>query len=352
MKQLANLVGQPWLDAVVADTRRRGHPLHFPATQQGPEWSQWREVFDSAVGVVVKLLENNPPGRDRLVAKIKDRRQFWSTVPEIVWAARLARLGMQVDVEPIVGRSGPDMRFTWDGFTAHAEVYSPVFEADEFSWADDLQEDLERLNVGYHVSCQLLPDRLSENRSTISKTLRRVISTLQARNDPTPLYRLYLRRDRSTRLVELSGYLTLNCDPVLEEETDLLFVTDLRRSPEVGAITIGTHVSNSRRDARELLRDLGQLQPGANLLIVDTSRDFIYPGSIERASDGAFTRHPELSAIAVSTWGVYPAPTTNPLVDHEFIEEYDFIVNPRAAAPFPAAMLTAMARKGLLHNAP
>src|SRR6185436_9756493 len=189
MKQLANLVGQPWLDAVVADTRRRGHPLHFPATQQGPEWSQWREVFDSAVGVVVKLLENNPPGRDRLVAKIKDRRQFWSTVPEIVWAARLARLGMQVDVEPIVGRSGPDMRFTWDGFTAHAEVYSPVFEADEFSWADDLQEDLERLNVGYHVSCQLLPDRLSENRSTISKTLRRVISTLQARNDPTPLYR-------------------------------------------------------------------------------------------------------------------------------------------------------------------
>jgi hypothetical protein len=350
MKQLAHLVGQPWLDAVVADTRRRAHPLHFPLTQQGPEWSQWREVFDIAVGVVVKLLESSSPARERLVAKIKDRRQYGSTVPEIVWAARLARLGMQVEVEPIIGRSGPDMRFTYDGFTAHAEVYSPVFEADEFSWADDLQEDLEPLNVGYHVSCQLLPDRRSEHRSIISKTLRRVIRLLQERNDPTPWYRLYLRRDRSTRIEALSGYLTVDCDPVMEEEPALLFVADLHRTPEIGGITIGAHVSNSRRDARELLRDLGQLQPGANLLIVDASRDFIHLSSIERASDGSFTRHPELSAIAVSTWGVYPAPTTNPLVDHEFVEEYNFIVNPRAATPFAAAMLTAMARKGLLQG--
>jgi hypothetical protein len=206
--------------------------------------------------------------RDRLISKIKDRRQFWSTVPEIVWAARFRRLGMNVNVEPIIGRTGPDMRFTWNGFTAHAEVYSPVFEADEFSWADDLQEDLECLDVGYHVSCQLLPDRLSENRGVVSKTLRRVISELKAKDDPTPYYRLYLRRDRSHRMVELPGYRTLGFDPVLEEENDLLFVTDLHRMPEVGAITIGTHVSNGHRNARELLRDLGQLQPGANLLII------------------------------------------------------------------------------------
>jgi hypothetical protein len=351
MKHLAHLVGQPWIDTVVADTSRRAHPLHFHVTQQGAEWSQWREVFDNAMGVVMKLLENHPAARARLVAKIKDRRQFGSTVPEIVWAARLARLGMQVEVEPIIGRAGPDMRFTCDGFTAHAEVYSPVFEADEFSWADDLQEDLERLNVGYHVSCQLLPDRRSENRSLISKALRREISSLQARNDPTPCYRLYLRRDRTTRIEKLSGYLTIGCDPVMEEEPGFLFVADLQRTPELGVITIAAHVSNSRRDARELLRDLGQLQPGANLLIVDASRDFVHLDSIERASDGPFTRRPELSAIAVSTWGVYPAPTTNPLVDHVFVEEYNFIVNPRAETPLPAPMLTAMARKGLLHNA-
>lgn len=301
MKQLANLVGQQWLHAIVTDTKRRGHPLRFPATQRGAEWSRWREVFDVAVGEVMQLLKHDRSARDRLISKIQGRRQFWSTVPEIVWAARFRRLGMNVDVEPIIGRTGPDMRFTWNGFTAHAEVYSPVFKADEFSWADDLQEDLERLDVGYHVSCQLLPDRLSENRRVISKTLHRVISELKAKDDPTPCYRLYLRRDRSHRMVELPGYRTLDFDPVLEDENDLLFVTDLHRMPEVGSITIGTHVSNGHRDARELLRDLGQLQPGANLLIIDTSRDFVCPGSIERASDGAFARHPELSAIAIST---------------------------------------------------
>lgn len=93
MKQLANLVGQQWLHAIVTDTKRRGHPLRFPATQRGAEWSRWREVFDVAVGEVMQLLKHDRSARDRLISKIQGRRQFWSTVPEIVWAARFRRLG-------------------------------------------------------------------------------------------------------------------------------------------------------------------------------------------------------------------------------------------------------------------
>jgi hypothetical protein len=133
----------------------------------------------------------------------------------------------------------------------------------------------------------------------------------------------------------------------MEQEQDLLFVTDLYNWPDQGCITIGTHVSNGQRDNRKLLTDLGQLQPGANLLILDTTRDFITRTSIELACDGAFTRHPELSAIGVSSWGVY----RDPLSDHRFVEEYDFIINPNASSPFRADTLTTMGRIGLLDTA-
>jgi hypothetical protein len=254
---------------------------------------------------------------------------------------------MRVEVEPIMGRSGPDMRFAANGFTAHAEVYAPVFEADEFNWGEDLEEDLERLSLGFHVSTQLLPARTSENRSTIAKALRRAVRQITSTNDRTE-YRLYVRRDRSVRMEPTSGYVTLESDPLMEEEHDLLFVTDLYNWPDQGCITVGTHVSNARRDYRKLLTDLGQLQPGANLLILDTAREFLTRTSIDLACDGAFARHPELSAIAVSSWGVYPAPTVNPLADHHFVEEYDFIVNPNASSPFPEDMLAIMGQLGLL----
>jgi hypothetical protein len=345
MKNLAKLVGESWLSDVLADTRRRAHPLRFQLTKSGAASVRWRETFEIAVGVVDELLVNDAAARIRLIAKLKDRRQFWSTVPEIVWAARLHRAGMQVEVEPIIGRTGPDIRFTMAGFTAHAEVYAPVFQAAEFDWGEDLQDELERLAVGFHVSAQQLPPRTSENRSIIAKILRRAIGEIASKNDRTE-YRLYMRSDRSVRMEPTSGYVTLESDPIMEEEDDLLFVTDLYNRPEQGGITIGTHVTNGHRDHRKLLTDLGQLQPGANLLILDTTRDFITRTSIELSCDGAFARHPELSAIAVSSWGVYP----NPLGDDHFVEEYDFIVNPNGATPFSPEMLTVMGQSGLLDS--
>lgn len=127
MKRLTKLVGESWLNDVLADTGRRAHPLRFQLTMSGAAWARWRETFDVAVGVVDELLVNDPAARKRLIAKLKDRRQFWSTVPEIVWPARFHRAGMRVEVEPIIGRPGPDIRFTMAGLTAHAEVYAPVF---------------------------------------------------------------------------------------------------------------------------------------------------------------------------------------------------------------------------------
>lgn len=345
MKNLTRLVGESWLNDVVADTRRRAHPLHFPLTKSGAAWARWRETFDVAVGVVDELIMNDPAARKRLIAKLKDRRQFWSTVPEIVWAARLQRAGMQVEVEPIISRTGPDIRFTTAGFTAHAEVYAPVFQADEFDWAEDLQEEVERLAVGFHVSAQQLPARTSENRSIIGKILRRMIREITSKNDRTE-YRLYLRGDRSFRMMPTSGYVTIESDPVMEVETDLLFVADLYNWPEQGYVTIGTGVANGHRDHRKLLTDLGQLQPGANLLILDTTRDFITRTSIELSCDAAFARHPELSAIVVSSWGVYPSP----FEDDRFVEEYDFIVNPGGSTPFSPDMLRVMGQSALLDS--
>lgn len=345
MQQLTKLVGESWLSNVLADTRRRAHPLRFQLSKTEAAWMRWREAFDVAAGIVDELLQDDPAARNRLIAKLKDRRQFWSTVPEIVWAARLHRAGMRVEVEPIIGRTGPDIRFTMAGFTAHAEVYAPVFQADEFDWGEDLQEDLERLAVGFHVSAQQLPPRTPENRGIITKVLRRVIGDITSTDDRTE-YRLYVRSDRSFRVEPTSGYVTLESDPVMDEEDDLLFVTDLYNCPDHGGVTIGTHVTNGHRDHRKLLTDLRQLQPGANVLILDTTREFITPTSIELSCDGAFARHPELSAIAVSSWGVFP----DPLGNHHFVEEYDFIVNPNGSTPFSPEILSAMGQTGLLNS--
>lgn len=310
----------------------------------GAAWARWRETFDVAVGVVDELLVNDPAARKRLIAKLKNSRQFWSTVPEIVWPARFHRAGMRVEVEPIIGRPGPDICFTMAGLTAHAEVYAPVFQADEFDWKEDLREALESLAVGFHVRAQQLPPRTSENLSIIVKVLRRMIREMTSKNDRTA-YRLYMRRDRSVRREPILGRV-LRSDPIMEEEDDLLFVADLHNRPGQGDITIGTHVANGHQDHRKLLTDLGQLQPGANLLILDTMRDFITRTSIVLSCDGAFARHPELSAIAVSSWGVYP----NLLGEDHFVEAYDFIVNPNGSTPFSPEMLSVMGQIGLLDS--
>jgi len=284
-----------------------------------------------------------------LIAKIKDGRQFWSTVPEIVWAARLDRLGATVTMEPIVGRTGPDFRFDLSGFSAHAEVYSPVFQSDEFSWSSDLHGALENLDDGFRVSAQKLPARQSQNLGIIHRALRRVLVELRARNDRRD-FRLYVWSDRRQR-VELLPPGTIEIDPVIDHTDSPFFVADIAYAPELGGVWTASHASNAHRDMSDLMSGLGQLQPGANLLIVDANREFILPSMIERACAaprGAFERHPELSAVAVSAWGVYPAPTTNPLLDHVFVEEYTLIENPRADSPIPAALLAEMKRTHLL----
>ena len=86
--------------------------------------------------------------------------------------------------------------------------------------------------------------------------------------------------------------------------------------------------------------------PDIVLLILDTTRDFVTRTSIELSCDGAFARHAELSAIAISSWGVYP----NLLGDDHFVEKYDFIVNPNGATPFPPETLRVMSQSGLLDS--
>lgn len=153
--------------------------------------------------------------------------------------------------------------------------------------------------------------------AVINRALRRVLTTLRDDNNQDT-FRLYLWTDRKQQL-----------EPM-----------------------VSSHTPNGHRDPNTVLSDLGQLQPGgANILILDVTREFLIAPRIERecnAPNGVFERHPELSAVAVSAWGVFPAPTMNPLVDEVFIEEYDLIPNPHASWPMPPELLSAMQRPGLL----
>jgi hypothetical protein len=127
-------MGEQWLDDLRRADSRRAHPIQYMLLQQGNAWSRWRDTFDAAVGIVTRLVASDPGAQTRLIAKLRDRRQFWATVPEIVWAARLDRLDMRVTVEPIVGRAGPDLLLEVTGFSAYAEIYAPEFKAHEFDW--------------------------------------------------------------------------------------------------------------------------------------------------------------------------------------------------------------------------
>jgi hypothetical protein len=351
MNNLASIVGADWLQGVRTSSGGKIHALQYPLVQTGEAWDRWRAVFDDAVGTVQQLVANDAATRSRLSAKLKSP-DFWSTVPEIVWAARLARLGADVTIEPIQNRKGPDMRFEFPSvIVGHAEVYSPVFTAVEFEWAADLRRSLENLGTGFDVGVEVLPARLSQNLVIIKRALRRVLTTL--RNDKNrDTFRLYLWTDRNQHLAAMPDYMTVDRDPVIEENPDPFFVADVRYAPGLGGVFVSSHTPNGHRDPSTVLCDLGQLQPGgANILILDVTREFLIAPRIERecnTPNGVFERHPELSAVAVSAWGVYPAPTTNPLVDEVFIEEYDLIANPHAASPIPCDLIAAMQRPGLL----
>jgi hypothetical protein len=351
VNSLASLVGTDWLENVRTATGRKIHPLQYPLVQTGEAWDRWRMVFDDAVRIVQQLVTSDNVARDRLIAKVKSP-DFWSTVPEIVWAARLARLGADVAIEPIQRRKGPDMRFEFPtAIIGHAEVYSPVFADVEFDWATDLRASLEKLGAGFDVGIEVLPARVSQNLGVINRALRRVLTTFRDDNNQDR-FRLYLWTDRKQRLEPMPQYITVEMDPVIDEDAHPFFVADVRYAPGLGGVYVSSHTPNAHRDPSAVLSDLGQLQPGgANILILDVTREFLIAPRIERecnAPNGVFERHPELSAVAVSAWGVYPGPTTNPLADEVFIEEYELIANPRAAWPVPADLLAAMQRPGLL----
>ncbi len=348
MVNLTTLMGAEWLTGVLAATPIKAHPIQYMLLQRGVAWDRWRITFDLAIGIVCRLVAGDPVRRAQLVAKLQDRRQFWATVPEVIWAARLDRLGFAVTVEPILGRRGPDLRIDVDGFSAHAEVYSPMFEAAEFDWGGDLHAALEDLGNGFHISAQRLPERRSQHLAIVRKALRRVLHDLRAQDDRRT-YRFYLWPGPEHRLELQPTYETLELDSVFAERVDKpLFVADVQFGPGLGGVTVGTHVDDHQPGRQNLISRLGQLRAGANVLIVDASRDFVSAGTLEREcfrAGGPFERRPELSAVIVSAWGVY---ATYGLGDDTFGEDYAVIENQNASDPFPPGLLRAMTRPNLL----
>ena len=93
-----------------------------------------------------------------------------------------------------------------------------------------------------------------------------------------------------------------------------------------------------------MLSDLGQLDQNVpNVLVVDARQSVVHPWAVRelRGTRSPFQKHPELSAIIFSQWGVYGGESTI-REQHEIVETA--LASARRLSP---EVIDALARPGL-----
>ena len=188
---LAALVGDDWLKQClsVPTNRPAPHPLTAFWVPLDPLHHEFLRLFDRAVGLVLPLLTETADGRDRMniaCRKLRDPKNFWSTVPEFLWSARLAALNAAPEVER--DAKGPDVRGWLGGQQFAIEIYAPVLKALTGGLHHDLRLRLERPENDFHLG--LYGDGFGRNPQDVhalGKEIDRIFKRLRSRELVAPV---------------------------------------------------------------------------------------------------------------------------------------------------------------------
>ena len=348
---LRALMSDPWVENLERLRLAPGaHELAYMLQSSSRASRDWLSIVDKAVGMLLPTLTVASDGHDRRASlRAKVDAQFGSVLPEILWGGRMLALGWDVEPEPTGKRKGPDFAFRATALSGFLEVYSPEYRVTEFDISTDLQRGLDGESGGFHIGLEVPPTaRKSQFVKAIARAVRQALRDYrscqlsgsirlligndgQARREAAPMYRPLDRED---------------CDDTLLAAVDI-------HPTELDVITFGAHKGgtiDTRGEMNKLLKRLNQLQRGtANVLVVDASRDFIFERELTLAATrpgGAFERHPELSAILMSSFGIYWNPGDKEL--ESVAENYQLIPNPSAANPLPTTVERGLTARDLI----
>lgn len=297
------------------------------------------------------IFQRSAPGmRKKVAAGLRVRASFDATVAEVMCGARLERLGGTPVMEG-VSSSGrqPDCRCALLNQEFFVEVYAP-----EPGPRDSLLDD-----VAYHLrayeadgSAMIDVSRLerdSKHAKVIAGRIKSVMSQLRTSGHSEAIAFVPFGATLTewvTKLGEAELQYPVGQDP----EFFGRFHVDGQHGFRLSGVVDG-RVADWKRDAREELRGLGQLQKGhANVLVVDLTAKNVIGYMIDAYKEiagGVFKSHPELSAILL-VWrhfGLQPSPSRH----HEVRAGYLPLPssNPEARQ-LSTELLCALRRPGLI----
>ena len=225
------------------------------------------------------------------------------------------------------------------------EIYSPEQRKLAFGIMDDLRRRLEHSGGNAHISIEMPPPRREPQ--YVDTIVKAVSAALRSRG-PHDKIRLTVKTEGKSLHETLASYRSVER---AEVGSDVLAIVDIY--PGVGAMTFAGHVGHAEdvvKRCRTMLGRLGQLQKdSANFLVIDATREFVPDRLVEEEAaraGGPFDRHPELTGIMLSRWGVYPGWP----VEDEFCESYHAFLNPSARATVPPDVMCSLTRRDMLRG--